>query len=190
MMWRELQAIKSCNSSKFTEVPVPREKLDSCLLQKNKQYWRTWSKKATLPVTSKTKPPLFSKIVHCFFVVVVFVIILDFFFHYYLERIAFLYQTYLACKIICQLHHVFSGHTSKTSLDATCLITHLMPILILLECARNRTKNNWMYSILRKKKKKKRNSVEEAEQALTRTRLVIPPYKYPRTVVDQYILID
>lgn len=113
-----------------------------------------------------------------------------FFFHYYLERIAFLYQTYLACKIICQLHHVFSGHTSKTSLDATCLITHLMPILILLECARNRTKNNWMYSILRKKKKKKRNSVEEAEQALTRTRLVIPPYKYPRTVVDQYILID
>lgn len=68
-----------------------------------------------------------------------------------LERIAFLLQTYLACKIISQLPHVFAGHISKTSLDATCLITHLvMPIPILLECAMNEIKRNIKYFVFPK----------------------------------------
>lgn len=85
-----------------------------------------------------------------------FFLFLYFFFFFGLERIAVLHQSYLACKIICQLPHVFAGHILKASLDATCLITHLvMPIPILLECAMNEIKRNIIYFIFLK------NEVEE-----------------------------
>lgn len=113
------------------------------------QYSKSLAKRAGLLVISSNKASSVFKNCSLGFLFLLFSSVWGFCFCF--ERIAFLYQTHSECKIICQMHHVFSGHTSKTGLDATCLITpRVMPVLILLECSMNGTKSNIIYVIFLK----------------------------------------